>query len=86
VNQNFSKALKAIRSGKAIVLTERGKPIAKIIPIGKETKENDELQALRDEGFLIGRAKSGVMSARPNPHCISGQSASGILRKERDED
>ncbi len=84
-NQNFSKALKAIRSGKAIVLTERGKPIAKIIPIGEETKEGDELQTLRDEGFLIGRQKSGVMSARPKLHRISGQSASSMLRRERDE-
>ena len=51
-NQNFSKAIKAIKSGKAIVLTERGKPIATITPIVDETK-NDELQPLRDE---IGRA------------------------------
>ena len=36
-NQNFSKAIKAIKSGKAIVLTERGKPIATITPIVDET-------------------------------------------------
>jgi hypothetical protein len=29
-NQNFSKAIKAIKAGKAIVLTKRGKPIATI--------------------------------------------------------
>jgi prevent-host-death family protein len=84
-NQNFSKAIKAIKSGKAIILTERGKPIAKITPI-LETDEGDELQPLRDEGFLTGRQKSGVMSAKAKPHLISGPSASSVLRKERDED
>jgi prevent-host-death family protein len=83
-NQNFSKAIKAIKSGKAIVLTERGKPIATITPI-REAK-SDELQPLRDEGFLVGRQKSGIMSKKVKPHLISGTSASNILRKERVED
>ena len=84
-NQNFSKAIKAIKSGKAIVLTERGKPIAKITPI-EEITEGDELHPLREEGFLIGRQKSGRMSIKVKPHAIRGPSASSILRKERDED
>ena len=84
-NQNFSKAIKAIKSGKAIVLTERGKPIARITPI-QDSNEGAALQTLRDEGFLVGRQKSGVLSARVKPHPISGSSASSILRKERDED
>jgi prevent-host-death family protein len=84
-NQNFSKAIKAIKSGKAIILTERGKPIATITPI-LNANESDELQPLRDEGFLIGRLKSGVMSTSIKPHRISGPSVSSILRKERDED
>jgi prevent-host-death family protein len=85
-NQNFSKAIKAIKSGKAIVLTERGKPIATITPIVDEANERDELQPLRDEGFLIGRRKSGVMLKRVKPLRITGPSVSSILRKERDED
>jgi antitoxin (DNA-binding transcriptional repressor) of toxin-antitoxin stability system len=85
-NQNFSKAIKAIKSGKAIVLTERGKPIATITPIVAETNEHDELQLLRDEGFLVGRRKSGVMGKRAKPVRITGPSISNILREERDED
>ena len=84
-NQNFSKAIKAIKSGKAIVLTERGKPIATITPIVDETK-NDELQPLRDEGFLVGRRKSGVMRKSARPVRATGSSISNILRRERDED
>jgi prevent-host-death family protein len=84
-NQNFSKAIKAIKSGKAIVLTERGKPIATITPI-LEKSGRDQLQPLRDEGFLVGRCKSGVMSVRVKPYSIKGTSASNVLRNERDED
>ena len=84
-NQNFSKAIKVIKSGRAIVLTERGKPIATITPIVGETK-NDELQPLRDEGFLVGRRKSGVMRKSARPVRVTGPSISNILRRERDED
>jgi len=84
-NQNFSKAIKAIKAGKAIVLTERGKPIAKITPIVAETTDDDGLRLLREEGFLFGRGKSGLLRTQKKPF-ISRLSTSNILRKERDED
>jgi prevent-host-death family protein len=37
-NQKFSKAIKAVKAGKEVVLTERGKPIAVIKPLKR--KEN----------------------------------------------
>jgi prevent-host-death family protein len=84
-NQNFSKAIKAIKAGKAIVLTERGKPIATITPIVDERSRDDELQPLRDEGFLTGRQKSGLVRTHTKPQ-VSRVSASDLLRRERDED
>ena len=84
-NQNFSKAIKAIKAGKAIVLTERGKPIATITPIVDERNGDDELQPLRDEGFLIGRRKSGLVRTETKPHA-GRVSAFAMLRRERDED
>jgi len=83
-NQNFSKAIKAIKSGQAIILTERGKPIATITPISGTNE--DDLQTLREEGFLVGRQKSGLMSRKVNPQAIRRLSASSMLRKDRDED
>ena len=35
-NQQFSRAIKAVRAGKEVVLTERGRPIAVIKPIKEE--------------------------------------------------
>ena len=85
-NQNFSRAIKAIKSGEAIVLTERGKPIATITPIVGDADEADELQSMRDEGFLIGRRKGGVIKTRSRPLRLPGPSVSNVLRNERDED
>lgn len=84
-NQNFSKAIKAIKAGKTIVLTERGTAIATIRPIGRREYERDELQILRDEGFLVGRTvSSSRLSAKPLR--IPGVSLSKALRMERDEE
>lgn len=85
-NQNFSKAIKFLKSGQVIVLTERGKPIATITPIIDDAAEVDELQPLRDEGFLVGRRKNGPLRTTARPLRVTGPSVSKILRKERDED
>jgi len=84
-NQNFSKAIKAIKAGKTIVLTERGAPIATIQPIGGRASEQDELRLLRDEGFLVQRDLSRSRSAA-KPLRIPGISLSKSLRTERDEE
>ena len=39
-NQHFSKAIKAVRGGKEVILTERGQPIAVIKPIKEEHEED----------------------------------------------
>ena len=84
-NQNFSKAIKAVKAGQAITLTERGKPIATIRPIAVETFKRDELQPLRDEGFFVARKKSRGSRAKGMPLLVPGLSISKALRKERDE-
>src|SRR5438094_933498 len=65
-NQNFSKAIKAIKAGKTIVLTERGTPIATIHPIRGRGYEYDELQLLRDEGFLETRSFDAILKRIQN--------------------
>jgi prevent-host-death family protein len=84
-NQNFSKAIKAIKAGKTIVLTERGTPIATIQPISGRAYEKNELQLLRDEGFFVQRDLSRSPSTA-KPLRILGVSLSKALRMERDEE
>jgi prevent-host-death family protein len=45
-NQQFSKAIKAVRAGKEVVLTERGRPVAVIMPIKDEGAQEAALQAM----------------------------------------
>lgn len=34
-NRNFSKLLRAVQEGRSYVVTSHGKPVAKLVPIGK---------------------------------------------------
>lgn len=85
-NQSFSRTIRMLKSGKVIVLTERGKPIATITPIVEDAAGLDELQPLRDEGLLAGRRKNGQMRTNPPPLRLRGVFASEALQRERAED
>ena len=60
-NQRFSKAIKAVRAGKEVVLTERGHAIAVIKPIKKKHSEEAALQAMADEGLITPASRKGPM-------------------------
>ena len=85
-NQHFSKAIKAVKAGKEVVLTERGKPIAVIKPL--EPKDNLEttLRRLEAEGLLWRGPKSGKpMPVWRSPVRIKGKPISQTISEERDE-
>jgi len=85
-NQSFSKAIKAVKAGKDVVLTERGKPIAVIKPLQPEKDANSILRQLEAEGLLRRGPKSGTpMPAWRNPIRIKGKSIANTIREERDE-
>ena len=84
-NQQFSKAIKAVKAGKEVVLTERGKPIAVIKPLEQQEKEEVVIQRLEAEGILRPALKRGPMSTW-KPVRIKGRRISETIREERDED
>lgn len=49
-NHHFSKAIKAVRAGKEVVLTERGQPIAVIKPIKAGAVEDAALKQMAKRG------------------------------------
>ena len=49
-NQQFSKAIKAVRAGKDVILTDRGRPIAVIKPIKTEDVPETALRAMVRRG------------------------------------
>lgn len=85
-NQNFSKAIKAVKAGKVVVLTERGSPIATIQPYQKAATDEDAIVQLEQEGILRPNQKAGVIRDNWKPLPIKGASLSKTLRKLRDEE
>jgi prevent-host-death family protein len=84
-NQQFSKAIKAVKAGKEVILTERGKPIAVIKPLEPEDKLEARIRRLESEGFLRPALKRGRVPDF-KPVRIKGRSLSATVRKEREED
>lgn len=85
-NQRFSKAIKAVKQGKEVILTERGKPIAVIKPL--EPKEDQEavIRRLEAEGILRPAAKRGPMPTPSwKPIRIKGKPMSQTISEEREE-
>ena len=83
-NQNFSKAIKAVKAGQEVVLTERGKPIATIKPL-KEVQNGDAaVRRLEAAGLLRPAQKTNAFPAW-SPRPLKGAPLSHTLREERDQ-
>jgi prevent-host-death family protein len=65
----FAEIIRRVRSGRRVIISYRGEPVAEIAPISKETQRlSDSLHALAREGVLVGGAVApadAVRSWRP---------------------
>lgn len=85
-NQRFSKAIKAVRAGKEVVLTERGHPIAVIKPIKEEDPQEAALKAMAEEGLITLPSRKGPMPApRWRPVKVKGKPLSQTLIEDRED-
>ena len=85
-NQQFSKAIKAVRAGKEVVLTDRGRPIAVIKPIRAGNAQEAALQAMADEGLITPAARKGPMPApRWRPVHVKGKPVSATIIDDRED-
>jgi len=82
-NQKFSGLIKAVRRGTEVILTDRGKPIAKIVPIKAESPE-DVIKRLEDSGLLIAATKRGPMPPF-KPLRIRGKPLSQTIIEDRED-
>ena len=83
-NQQFSKAIKAVRAGKEVVLTERGRPIAVIKPITATDALEVAMQAMVDDGFLKPASRKGpTPTPRWRPVRVKGKSLSQTVIDDR---
>ena len=84
-NQHFSKAIKAVKAGQEVILTERGKPIAVIKPLPPPDDTEAVLDRLAAAGLLQRATRRGPMPRR-KPIRIKGPPLSQTICEERDED
>jgi prevent-host-death family protein len=83
-NQQFSKAMKAVRAGQEVVLTERGKPIAVIKPLREPAGIEAAVRRMEASGLLIpARVRRPLPPARPIIK-IRGKPLSATLSELRD--
>lgn len=55
---SLSEYLKRVKSGSEIIVTERGKPVAKILPFDASDSVPEDLRDLEQEGLIsIGKKK-----------------------------
>ena len=83
-NQRFSKTMKAVKAGQAVVLTERGKPVAVIRPLRERSKTETAISLLEASGLLRAAAKPRPLPSW-RPRSLKGTLLSRTLREERAE-
>lgn len=85
-NQQFSKAIRAVRAGKEVVLTERGQPIAVIRPIQEKSAQDAALRAMADAGFITLPSRKGPLPRpRWRPVKIKGKPLSQAVLEDRED-
>jgi prevent-host-death family protein len=81
--RHFSRLTKAVKAGREVVLTERGKPIAVVKPLRKAATAEGILKRLEATGLLRPAAKRTPMPP-VKPIRLKGGSIIKTLRADRD--
>lgn len=81
---HLSRLLKLVQKGREIILTDRGRPVGKIIPVDVQTLPlEDRIRALEEEGVIQRPAGRGV-SRIPSPIAIPKDLAQRFLQEDRE--
>ncbi len=82
-NQKFSKAIRAVREGEEVILTERGKPIAVIRPIKERRNAASIISKLEQAGLLRPAVRRQPLPPwKPRP--IGGKPVSKTIQEARE--
>jgi prevent-host-death family protein len=83
-NQHFSKMMKTVKHGEEVILTDRGRPIAMVTPLGARANWGVRLDRLASAGLIRLPSKPGSIGPA-KPVRARGKPASQILSEERDK-
>lgn len=82
-NQRFSRIVKAVRAGREVVLTDRGRPVAVMRPAPEPAPGEEWLRRLEAAGLIRPATRRRPMPVW-NPRPIRGVPVSRTVREERD--
>ena len=80
---SFSEYLLKIKAGEEIIVTERGKPIAKLVPIARSGRIPERLHEMEREGLVsVGKGKlpKGFWKS-PRPRDAKGSVLKALLEE-----
>jgi prevent-host-death family protein len=80
---HLSKLVKLVRNGNEVTLTDRGKPVCKIVPITPQSLSFDERIRRLEEQGVIAPASGACMKKLPPPLPLEKGLAQKYLQEER---
>jgi prevent-host-death family protein len=83
---NLSKLLKRVQEGNEILLTDRGRPVGKIVPVpNRSLKISERLKGLEDRGVIERRQRKRINKVPP-PLPLERGLAQKILQGDRNDE
>jgi len=79
----LSRLLKEVEQGAEWVITDRGRPVAKLVPVTGDSRSLDEQVSLLERWGWIERPKKSRRSLPP-PLPLSNDIAQRLLQQDRD--
>jgi len=83
----LSRYLERVKAGQEVLVTDRGQPVAKLVPIAAQTRRGSRRERLVREGLLLpgrGRVRASLLRA-PAGTAGRGRAVLDALLEERRE-
>ena len=80
---NLSKYLKLVQKGAEVIITDRGRPVGKIVPIQDHDLPLEERIKLLEERGLLQKPSSKRLKKIPLPIPVSADVAQKYLQEDR---
>ena len=84
---HLSRYLEQVKSGDEIVITERGIPVAKLVPLGSGERRESRRERLARAGLLQlgrGRLRASLLKPPPGPRRVGRGVLDALLAERRD--
>jgi prevent-host-death family protein len=82
----LSEYVRQVKSGAEVVITERGVPVARLVPLDPDERRASREQRLIRSGVLRPAANQSLKLTVPEGDPAVGRAALDALRAERDRD